>query len=608
MEKEGRVKIKEILNSPYERLHPYEIEKELGIIFNEANENKNKEIKQEILWEIDLLNRIVGMKGTYEGKEVEEISNKWEYYLSANTKDFTKRFVNIPFCEWKEEAVDYYKKRYKEASSQLSKARYSFAIMIFSNKERLEWMKKSIEGWLKTAEKYIEDEVYNKEYYDVPRLSYEFALKLSFSFNQDKLKKEVLSSLHKNIIKMITSGEKRWYLEYLEIEAKYFSQIKGFEKEKQESINKIKDRIKELGSEISSNKNPPFHFLRNHINILISYGVENLFYWNKKIADSYIEEAEGREEFSVKSSFLDSSIKHYKLMQGKSPNPAQKKEIDEKIEELTLKIKEINKKVKYKEFGSVVTIKNEDIKKIVESFGDKDIFYNLLDESSLIPNYQRTIKTTKDIRKRNPLGFIIPHVISRKDAPIIKHSSEEQILDFKVRQNILIGIKIGSVMVQMILEEIKRECKIDSLEEAKKLISETPEIEDIKEILHRGINYILGEPKDFIAGIHIITPYFEGLIRKTLVKAGKKDITLTDQKNKYFRSIELGSLLTSEIVKDLIGEDFQNTLKVLLTDNDQLNIRNDLTHGLMESKRINEEEVLYICYCLLKLIKILKEK
>ena len=275
-----------------------------------------------------------------------------------------------------------------------------------------------------------------------------------------------------------------------------------------------------------------------------------------------IEEAKRREEFSVKSSFFNSSIKHYKLMQNNSLNSIQKKEIDEKIEELTLKIKEVSKKTEYKEFSSVITIKNEDIKKIVKSFGDKDIFYNLLGEDSIIPDYQHTIETTKEIRKGNPLGFIIPHIISKKDSPIIKHSLEEQIFDFKIRQNILIGIKISSVMIQMILEEIKKECKINSLKEAKKLISETPEIEDIKEILDRGVNYVLGEPKDFIAGIHIVTPYFEELIRKILVKAGKKDIILTDQKNKYFRSIELGGLLKSEIVKDLIGENFQNTLRV----------------------------------------------
>ena len=181
----ARAKIKKVLDSSYERLYPYELEKELGILFKEAEENKNKEIKQEILWEIDLLNRVLGNKGTYQGKDVEEISNKWENYLGLDTQKFTKAFSNIPFCEWKEEAVDYYKRRYGETLSHLSKARYSFALMTFSvGKDRLEWMNKSVGGWLKTAEIYIEDEVYNKEYYEIPSLAYEFALKLSFSFKE----------------------------------------------------------------------------------------------------------------------------------------------------------------------------------------------------------------------------------------------------------------------------------------------------------------------------------------------------------------------------------------------------------------------------------------
>lgn len=604
-QKDIRKKIKKILDSPYESMHPYEIEKELGVLFKIAEQNKDVEIKKEILREIDLINRIAGWGGIYQGKKVEEISNKWRYIL--DTMSF-KPFSNPPFCEWKKEAVDYYKERYAQAESNLAKARYSFTIMVFSSgHERLEWMKKSIDNWLKTAEKYISEGVYNKKYYEVPPFAYEFSLRLSMSFSQKDLTKEILNSLHKNIIKILNSGENRWYLEYLEVEVKYINQINGFEKEKNESIEKIKERIKKLENEISSKKNPPFHFLRNHINFLISYGIEDLFYWNKKIADSYITEAETRDEPLVKSSFLSSSIKHYKLMQGKSPNSIQKKEIDKKIDGLTLKIKEISKKIKYKEFGSVVTIKKEDIKKIIKGLGENNIFYNLLSGNSFIPNYQQTIKSTEEIKKKYPLGFIIPNTISKEDSPIITHISEKQIFDFRVRQNILIGIKMGSIMVKMALEEIKKECKIDYIKEAKKLISETSEIEDIKEIIDRGINYILGEPKDFIAGVHIITPYFEEIIRRILVKIGEKDLVLGEKKEKYFKKILLGSLLESDSVKKTIGEDFQQTLKVLLADNDQVNLRHDLTHGLLTTKRINEEETIYVAYCLLKLIKILKE-
>ena len=182
-------RIKEILDSSYERMYPFEIEKELGSLFKEVEENKDDEIKQEILWEIDLLNRTFGMKGTYKGKEVEEISNKWKYILESG---YFKPFSNIPFCEWKKEAVGYYKKRFQETNSELSKARYAFAIMVFSEgSERLDHAKKSFDGWLKTAEKYIEEEVYNKEYYEISPFAYSFSLKMATLFNQKDLQKEV---------------------------------------------------------------------------------------------------------------------------------------------------------------------------------------------------------------------------------------------------------------------------------------------------------------------------------------------------------------------------------------------------------------------------------
>src|SRR4030042_710823 len=152
-QQQARERIKEILDSSYERMYPFEIEKELSSLFKEAEENKDNEIKQEILWEIDLLNRTFGNKGTYQGKEVEEISNKWEYILEGGD---SKPFSNIPFCEWKKEAVEYYKKRFQETKSELSKARYAFAIMVFSEgSERLDYVKKSFDGWLKTGENYI---------------------------------------------------------------------------------------------------------------------------------------------------------------------------------------------------------------------------------------------------------------------------------------------------------------------------------------------------------------------------------------------------------------------------------------------------------------------
>ncbi|MBI1970768.1 hypothetical protein HYS47_03405, partial [Candidatus Woesearchaeota archaeon] len=110
-----------------------------------------------------------------------KISNKWKYLLESGD---SKPFSNIPFCEWKKEAVGYYKKRFQETKSELSKSRYAFVIMTFSDGlERLEYAKKSFESWLKTGEKYIEEEVYNKEYCEMSPFAYSFSLKIATSFN-----------------------------------------------------------------------------------------------------------------------------------------------------------------------------------------------------------------------------------------------------------------------------------------------------------------------------------------------------------------------------------------------------------------------------------------
>ncbi|HLC86756.1 MAG TPA: hypothetical protein VJH65_00565 [Candidatus Nanoarchaeia archaeon] len=216
-------KIKLIMDAEYERMYPFEIEREFYSIFKLAEENKDESVKQEILWEIDLLNRTVGHVVVYQGKEVTEVSNKWGYLLE--TGEF-KPISNTPFCEWKREAIDYYKERYDQTESNLAKARYAFGVMVFSsNGERLEWMNKSAENWLKTAENYINKKVYNKEYYEIPPFAYEFALKLSLSFGKKDLVKNILESLHKNIISILGFGERRWYLEFFEVESKYISSL-----------------------------------------------------------------------------------------------------------------------------------------------------------------------------------------------------------------------------------------------------------------------------------------------------------------------------------------------------------------------------------------------
>lgn len=599
---EIKKRIRDILNIDYEKMYPFEIEKDL---FKSGEENNDEQIKQQILWEIDLINRAFGHKGTYQGKEVTEISNKWKHFL--DTGEF-KPLSNLPFCEWKKEAINYYKKRYDETQSYLAKARYSFAVMVLSSgSEKLEWMKKSVDGWLKTAEKYVAEGVYNKEYYEVPSFAYEFALKFSLSFGQKELAKSVLNSLHQNIIKILKSGEKRWHLEFFEVESKYINSFDDIEDIKKESTEKIKEIIIKLEEDFqkSQDKQKSNHFLRSHLNILLNYKTEDEYILNEKIAESYVQEAETREEPLVTSAFYNDAIKKYKSMQ--SSYPDKKQVIEKKIEDLTLKIKEVNTKITYKQIQTKFEITKEQIDSYLEHLKSKgeNIFNVFLEDLSLFPKYEQTVKMTLEQKKQYPLQFMISITIYNAEEPIMRISSERDIFDYQVRRNILLGLKIGEIMCKITVESLKKELGTDVPISIENLINQE-ELKNIRLSLKTGFGFVF-EKQDYLSGLHILIPYIEEVIRLIIKKAGRVEVVLEQHKTKFFRGIELGGLLTDKNVEKLIGLDFQKSLKVLLVDNDQTNLRNELLHGRLSSDKINEAETLFIAYCLLKLMKILRD-
>src|SRR3989344_502448 len=604
-QEQAREKIKQIMDAEYERMYPFELEQSLSPIIKIANENKDEQVKQEILWEIDLINRAFGHKGTYEGKEVTEISNKWEHFLKGDFKPLS----NPPFCEWKKEAVDYYKKRYNQTENSLAKARYAFAVMVFSSgQDKLEWMKKSVENWLKTAEKYVSDGVYNKEYHEVPHFAYEFAIKLSLKFSQKEIAENVLNSLHKSIIGILDSGEQRWHLEFFEVESKYINQFDNVDKIKKESVDRLKEIIKRLDENFkkSEDKQKSNHFLRHHLEILSNYKTENKYDIDKNIAESYVSEAEAREESLVKSSFYNDAVKKYKSMQSAYSN--KKEEIEKRIESLILKIKEVNSKITYKEFKTEFTVTKEQIDDYLKFLKSKktDLFSSLLEDTSLFPKYEQTKNMTLEHKKQYPLQFIIPHTVYNLEEPIMKITTENDIFDYHVRKNILMGLKIGEIMCKMIFEDLKKEIEEQELINKIKELINQDELKDIRKTLEIGFTNIF-DKKEYLIGLHLIMPYIEEVIRLIIKKAGKVDVVLLQHKTKFFRGIELGGLLSDKNVEELMGLDFQKSLKVMLVDNDQSNLRNELLHGRLPSDRINDSQTLFVAYCLLKLLKILKE-
>lgn len=602
-QEEARKKIKEILDLPYEKMYPFEIEQQLAPLFKMAEENNDVQIKQELLWEIDLINRAFGHKGTYQGNLVEEISNKWQYYLDTNGTNFTKPFLNIPFCTWKKEALAYYRQRFENCNNELAKARYAFAVMVFeTGKERMSYAQKSFESWLKTAEKYVEDKKYS-EFYEVPPFTYDFALKMAFSLKQNEWAKNAFSSLHRSIFKLIADGDKRWNLEFFEVESKYLAQIESIDKKLfDDAVKESSDKLKEIIPYLKNNK--AYHFMRSYIICLQKYvrESEQIYLLMKEYADSHVLEAESRkEEPLVQSSFFNDAVKEYKLMQSKFPD---KKEIGKKIEDISLKLKDINNNIKYETASITISITKKQIQEHIAYLKKQDgeVFNSWLCDKSIIPNVAEIENQVKGQKKSTPLQFIVPVTIYSKDSAIIRHINEADIFDYHIRRNVLLRLKVNQIILKLTFAELKKE--VNFTNETSNLIN-IEELKDIYPTLEKGLSFVVSDKQDFLSAVHILVPYVEEIIRRILVKSKKVDSVVKTEKQKFFRKIELGNLLQNPEVISIIGENFAYSLKVFLIDNDQENFRNLLVHGLIESEKVNEANALFIAYTLLRLIKTL---
>ena len=577
-----------------------EILEEIHSIEKKANETGDEKAKKEVLWERNLINELVLLPPSlYKGKLVSHICDKWSHIL--NSGDF-KPFSNLPFCEWKIDAVDYYKHRCKETRHAFAKARYSFAIMVFfSGKERLDWMKKSTENWLKAAEEYIEYKDSETHYQSDSIFAYDFALKLSLSFNQESISKKILDSLHKNAMKIISSGEKKWRdLELFKVESKYINDFDNVDEIKKESVTKIKERVKDL--EENSQESYDKRLLRHDIEVLLSYKIEDPYCLDKKIAESYLDEAEARKEPFAKNSDYTDGIKKYKSMLNHNPDKSLK--IKKRIEDIALKIQNIPEK-HHKQFPISFEISTKELtEEYIKYLRDKGgkLFESFLEDMPIFPKHDQ-IEMNPD-QKSNPLS-LVPHLIIRDKEPIASYKEESDISDYHLRRNTLINLNMMQVICRSVFDvllgnEMERKELFNKIED----LLNQDQLKDIKKTLKEGFKQIF-EIQNYIAGLHIIVPYIEEVIRLILKKSGKSDLVLRQDKNKLFRDIELGGLLSNESVKELIGPDFQKSLKTLLVDNDMFNLRNELLHGRMKTNKINDSQTVLLAYFLLKLLKIL---
>ncbi|MFA5070910.1 MAG: DUF4209 domain-containing protein [Candidatus Pacearchaeota archaeon] len=548
------------------------------------------EMKKIIFAEISLINDII----TYDN----QISNIWKHYLKS--KNFLSP-LKEENKEWKIENIDYYKKRYAESKSPFIKSRYAFVILtLLKGKERFDFSRECFDSWMSSLD-YIYENIKSKQEdyslnFELLAIYVAFNIRLIISLDIKEKVDEII-----NFIKKFLKEEDNELLK-LEILEEISVLLVDLEKYSQKGVNDIKKDIENFcNNQIETYKKLNLFPTVERYSRLLSkikpeYDTEVI------IAKTFEQDAESRTEPLIKCHLLENAIKEYQKLQSKYLD--KKEETTIKIEELKLKISEESKKIKYKEFGHEIQIKKGDIDERISYYKSQgDLFETFLKTNEFIPSIQSVRDQAGSIKKENPLSFMISHSVNSRFGPIVKYSTEEEIFEFEYRKYYSLSIQISSAFLNLVWQRIEEELKEDFYQKISSLF-EQGELSEIKEFLIKSIRHFRN--KDYISSIHLLMPYLEEIIRTIIRKVGATDNVLRTEKEKFFRKIEFGALISNETTRLIINGNLLETLNIFLLSEDQFNLRNLLCHGIISDKECNQYNNVYLIYLTLKLAYILK--
>jgi len=242
-----------------------------------------------------------------------------------------------------------------------------------------------------------------------------------------------------------------------------------------------------------------------------------------------------------------------------------------------------------KYISDVVSGKYDDIvKKIIAHF---------------LPKKDAIEQQVLDLAEKTAIQALVSQAIHDKDGRLIAQIGpvHEDLLGRTVRQ-MYQNMSFESYFLRGVIDKLFHHIKND-IEKIVRNCSQSPVFdEDVILFLREGLNKYI--EKDHFACIHIFIPLIEKCLRKLLIINGSSIYKPGRHGGLFLRN--LGEILDDNIIKSSLGDNIVFYLKVLLIDQRGWNLRNDITHGILEFEdfRIEIADRLFHVILLLSLIRI----
>ncbi len=286
------------------------------------------------------------------------------------------------------------------------------------------------------------------------------------------------------------------------------------------------------------------------------------------IAKSYVEEANTRldqDSASLATFCYQHAIEEYR-------------KIDEqaKIEDIIQKIRSINSKVLAE--MDVIETKIEVPAIQFTATNGYDLVKQIVDYTKrLIPSRNDISTKVKQDLTQNPLPRAVGNAatIGTKN-PVSFDEYEESIINSYI---------IRELNLYSLLADHRIASSVQKREDAKKIsskayikfLSDCGLDESLRKLIAHGIKRHF--EKDYISSIHVLIPQVEATLRYLL---NKKGINTLKTKGDTIMDNELGGLLKDTATRNLLGEDLTTYLELRFTEQEGMNLRNNVSHGLLD--------------------------
>lgn len=267
----------------------------------------------------------------------------------------------------------------------------------------------------------------------------------------------------------------------------------------------------------------------------------------------------------------------------------------------TLKIKHIAQKIDSLSLGDKLGVIEAPLEMTKKRFTSGNNGYELVkeilrDAGSSIPSVSDITEKVNQDLEEHPLSQAVRNINLGRKNPISVDDDKNSIAHSMIIRRLWEHIDASDLNIANALLGLENDGKITA-QDFINVLSDYGLDNDLLELIRRGMDRHFA--KDYISSIHILTPQIEATLRYL---QNNKGIRLLKVKEKdTIMDLELGNLLRDKDTRNLLGEDFVKYLEVKFTDPKGMNLRNEVSHGLLPYEEFNHVKSLSVIVAIILL-------